>query len=201
MAPALSIASSVSSMTCAAFENGRCIAHGPLPDVAASLARRASLGVLHGVLVLDDATGQQIDLDLRGNEVQVRARYTPPAEPVSAPIETPPAAKPRGRPRMGVVAREVTLLPEHWSWLASQPGGASVVLRRLVHEARKAGEEQDRLRQVRERIYQAMRVLAGDRAGFEEASRALFAGDEGTFRAHIASWPEDVGSYLQHLGG
>lgn len=183
-------------MACTAFLNGRCIAQGPLFEVAASLARR---GDLQGVLVLEDAGGQQLDLDLRGDEAQVLARYVPPDAPQAAPAGGVPAARPRGRPRMGVVAREVTLLPEHWSWLASQPGGASVVLRRLVHDARRAGEAHERVRHARDRAYQAMRVLAGDRAGFEEASRALFAGNQLAFEAAIAGWPADVVSYLQRL--
>jgi hypothetical protein len=98
-----------------------------------------------------------------------------------------PAPKGRGRPKLGVVAREVTLLPEHWDWLAAQPGGASVALRKLVHEARRNGGERDRTRQARDRAYHAMSTLAGDLAGFEEASRALFAGDHERLVAQMAS--------------
>ena len=104
-----------------------------------------------------------------------------------------------GRPRLGVVAREVTLLPEHWDWLAAQPGGASVALRKLVHEARRSGGERERMRQARERAYHAMSALAGDLAGFEEASRALFAGDDARLAAQMAAWPPDVQAYVRQL--
>jgi hypothetical protein len=98
-----------------------------------------------------------------------------------------------------VVAREVTLLPEHWDWLAAQPGGASVALRKLVHEARRKGGERDRMRQARDRAYHAMSTLAGDLAGFEEASRALFAGDDERLLAQMAAWPQDVRAYVLQL--
>ena len=112
---------------------------------------------------------------------------------------TLPAPKGRGRPRLGVVAREVTLLPEHWDWLAAQPGGASVALRKLVHEARRQGGARDRTRQARDRAYHAMSTLAGNLAGFEEASRALFAGDEPRLLAQMATWPADVQAYVLQL--
>jgi hypothetical protein len=142
-------------------------------------------------LVFSDATGQSSDLDLRGGEDAVAARYT-----VVAPTEAP---RGRGRPKLGVVAREVTLLPEHWDWLAAQTGGASVALRKLVHEARRNGGDRDRTRQARDRAYHAMSTRAGDLAGFEEASRALFAGDYERLAAQMAAWPEDVRAYVLQL--
>ncbi|SNB78258.1 hypothetical protein SAMN07250955_11826 [Arboricoccus pini] len=101
-----------------------------------------------------------------------------------------------GRPRLGVVAREVTLLPRHWEWLAQQPGGASVALRKLVDQARHANEEADHKRQARDRAYRLMSALAGDRPGYEEALRALYAGDRLKFQAEIADWPADIRTYV-----
>jgi uncharacterized protein len=98
-----------------------------------------------------------------------------------------------------VVAREVTLLPDHWEWLSSQPGGASVVLRRLVQEARRAGSARDRLRRAQERSYKVMVAIAGDRPGFEEAARSLFAADPDAFRGHLARWPTDIREHLLRL--
>ncbi len=177
--------------TYTAFQDGRRLASGPLHEVAVAV-RRAQQAQPEGQrLVFDDASGRPTDLNLRGSEQAVAARYS-----VAAPT---PAPRGRGRPRLGVVAREVTLLPEHWDWLAAQPGGASVALRKLVHEARRSGGERERMRQARERAYHAMSALAGDLAGFEEASRALFAGDDARLAAQMAAWPPDVQAYVRQL--
>lgn len=173
-----------------AFLNGQRFAAGPLHEVAVAMLR-AQLTPNDHPLVFNDATGRSADLDLRGGEQAVAARYA-----VAASI---PAPKGPGRPKLGVVAREVTLLPEHWDWLATQPGGASVALRKLVHEARRRGGDQDLTRQARDRAYHAMSTLAGDLAGFEEASRALFAGDHERLVAQMAEWPEDVRAYVLQL--
>jgi hypothetical protein len=142
------------------------------------------------IRVFNDATGERIDLDLR-----------PEAEPAPspAPAEEVAATRPVGRPKLGVVAREVTLLPRHWEWLGSQPGGASVTLRRLVDESRKASEGRVSVRASRENAYRFMSEMAGDFVGFEEATRALFAGDKTKFEDLVAPWPEDVRLQLAKL--
>ncbi len=178
-------------LTYTAFLAGHRLATGPLHEVAVAVLRAQQTHPEAHPLVFSDASGQSADLDLRGSEDAIEARYT-----VAAPI---PAPKGRGRPKLGVVAREVTLLPEHWDWLAAQPGGASVALRKLVHEARRHGGERDRMRQARDRAYHAMSTLAGNLAGFEEASRALFAGDHERLVAQMAAWPQDVQAYVLQL--
>ena len=178
-------------LTYTAFLEGRRLTSGPLHEVAVAVLRAQQAQPEGHPLVFSDTSGQSADLDLRGGEEAVAARYT-----VAAPIQAP---KGRGRPKLGVVAREVTLLPEHWDWLAAQPGGASVALRKLVHEARRNGGERGRTRQARDRAYHAMSTLAGDLAGFEEASRALFAGDHERLVAQMAAWPEDVRAYVLQL--
>jgi hypothetical protein len=178
-------------LTYTAFQGGRRLTTGALHEVAVAVLRAQQAQPEGPLLVLSDATGQAADLDLRGGEEAVAARYT-----VAAPAGAP---KGRGRPKLGVVAREVTLLPEHWDWLAAQPGGASVALRKLVHEARRNGGDRDRTRHARERAYQAMSTLAGNLAGFEEASRALFAGDHKRLVAQTAAWPQDVRTYVLQL--
>lgn len=178
--------------TYSAFSGASRIATGPLEEVAVA-AKRASEAA-QGVLVFDDATGSQIDLDLRGGEQDVRRRYRVPAA-----IAKEPVPRGRGRPRLGVVSREVTLLPDHWEWLASQPGGASVALRKLVQEARRAGAGRERLRRAQERSYKLMVALAGDRPGFEEASRALFAGDPQALRGRTEGWPPDIREHVLRL--
>jgi hypothetical protein len=143
-----------------------------------------------GVLVLDDATGAVVDVDVRSTAA-ARAPSVAPA---------PQSAVRRGRPKLGVVAREVTLLPRHWAWLSTQPGGASAALRRLVEQARKDSADLDLRRQRQEATYRAATVLAGDRPAYEEAMRALFAGDQAVFEQLIAAWPPDIAGYLRELG-
>ena len=174
-----------------AFLAGRRLATGPLHEVAVAVLRAQQMHPEEHPLVFSDSSGQSEDLNLQGGEDAVAARYT-----VAAPIQP---AKGRGRPKLGVIAREVTLLPEHWEWLASRPGGASVALRKLVHEAMRNGGAPDRTRQARDRAYHAMSTLAGDLMGFEEASRALFAGDHERLVAQMAAWPPDIGAYVLHL--
>lgn len=163
------------------FAGFRRIATGPRAEVVARL--RAAPPPQEPLLrVFEDATGARIDLDLRPEA----AAETAPARGV-------------GRPRLGVVAREVTLLPRHWEWLAGQPGGASVALRRLVDEARRTHEDRDTLRTARESTYRFMTEIAGDLPGFEEATRALFAGERQAFLEHVAAWPDDVRTHLDQL--
>jgi uncharacterized protein len=170
------------------FAGARRVASGAPENVAAAALLRGSDSP---VLVFDDATGSQVELDLRGDEEQVRARYRAAPQTVEA--------RGRGRPRLGVVAREVTLLPDQWEWLAAQPGGASVVLRKLVQEARRAGSGRDRMRRAQERCYKVMVALAGDRPGFEEAARALFRADMDAFRRLTERWPNDIREHLLRL--
>ena len=116
-------------------------------------------------------------------------------------LRTPRTGEPRGRgrPKLGVVAREVTLLPRHWDWLAAQPGGASVALRKLVDEARRASGDKDRSAQARDAAYHFMSAMAGNLPQFEEASRALFADDRRRFTGLIADWPADIRDHIVKL--
>ena len=175
--------------SCTAFLGSRRVAFGPYGEVAPALA--ALDLTAGGLLVFDDTTGALVDYPW------------PPGHPGAAgddPQRAAPAAAPQvGRPRMGVVAREVTLLPRHWEWLAQQPGGASAALRRLVEEARRTHADRDGWRQAKERAYRFMSAIAGGFAGFEEASRALFAQDAQAFARCIADWPADVQAHLAWL--
>ncbi|AFK62001.1 hypothetical protein TKWG_07975 [Advenella kashmirensis WT001] len=105
----------------------------------------------------------------------------------------------RGRPKLGVISREVTLLPRHWEWLAAQPGGASVALRKLVESARLSNTDRDSRRKAQERAYHFMLALGGDLPGYEEATRALFADDAEALKTHIAGWPNDVRTHALKL--
>jgi hypothetical protein len=145
--------------------------------------------------VFDDATGRPIDIDTRGTTDEIITRLLP------IPAEDEEASEPRGRgrPKLGVIAREITLLPRHWDWLNSQPGGASVALRKLVEEARRASGDRDRIRYAQEAAYHFMSAIAGNLPGFEEAARALFAYDRRRFGELIAAWPEDVRDHVIKL--
>lgn len=202
---------------CSVFQSGRCLASGRLSEVALPMkaALDASARSLQAppVLLLDDTTAEVIDLDWRGTPKEVLARLkamvaaTP--DPATAGVSDEPdnaapapgavPARGPGRPRLGVVAREVTLLPRHWDWLATQPGGASVALRKLVEVARRDSETRDRVRHASAVAYRFMSTIAGHEAGFEEASRALFAGDQAGFDVLIAGWPVDVQHHLKRL--
>lgn len=182
-----------------AFDGHRRVASGPLATVAVAV-RQASGDPMSGAIVIfDDATGRAIDLDLRGTADEVRMRYA--VAPADAPaLAGEPAGagasaaehRGRGRPKLGVVSREVTLLPRHWDWLAAQPGGASVALRKLVEDARRTHAAADRRRDAQTRAYHFMSAIAGDLPGFEEAARALYANDLGRMAELIAGWPADV---------
>ncbi len=173
-----------------AFEGARLIAVGPPVDVALKVKAVVDRGERAAVLVFDRNTSFPIDLDLRGTAEAVANRL----------VATPTlVSRGPGRPKLGVVAREVTLLPRHWEWLADQPGGASVALRKLVDQARRSGTEDDRRRRAVEAAYRFISAMAGDRPGFEEASRALFAGDSSRFRQYTGRWPIGIRDHANWL--
>src|SRR6201996_6821998 len=182
--------------TFTAFEGERRLASGPLTQIALAL-KGATKPAASPFLIFSDATGRAIDLDLRGSHDEVLARLpTAPASPEDAASVEP---RGRGRPKLGVVAREVTLLPRHWEWLNAQPGGASVALRKLVEQARRATGAADRQRAARDAAYHFMSAMAGNFGNFEEASRALFADDRRRFTGLIAAWPADIRDHVVKL--
>ncbi len=164
-----------------AFAGQRLIARGPAAEVLPFV--QAASGAGEAVLAFDAVTGGVVDLDLRGAVADALARLIPA-----------PGAEKRGpgRPKLGVTAREVTLLPRHWDWLAGQPGGASVALRKLVEGALRDAEGPDRARKAKDAAYRFMTAMAGDLPGYEEATRRLFAGDGAGFEAAVDGWPEGV---------
>jgi len=173
-------------VTCIAFQGARRIAQGPLVEVALAVKPFVDRQHWTPILIFDAQSSQVVEVDFRGEPEEVARRL---AEPPRGP----------GRPKLGVVPREVTLLPRHWEWLNSQPGGASVALRKLVDEARRANEEKDRAREARESTYRFTCAMAGNEAGFEEATRALFAGNQVGFEAYSATWPPDVRAHALAL--
>ena len=182
------------SLRCTAFAGCDRIASGELRHVALKARSAAAAG--RRVLVFEDANGRQLELPLELPEGEL-LRWL--AAPLATPAPATPPARGPGRPKLGVVAREVTLLPRHWDWLAAQPGGASVTLRKLVEDARRASANGDRRRHAQEAAYRFLHVLAGDLPGYEDATRALFAGDFARYEECMATWPEDVREHASLL--
>src|ERR1700690_888489 len=172
---------------CTAFAGARRIASGDLRDVALKAKRAVDRGGPAAVLIFDDASGEVIEVDFRGTAAEVLKRLSEPA--------------PRGpgRPRLGVGAGGSPRRPRHWDGRGSQPGGASVALRKLVEEARRAHAAKDRVRLAQNAAYRFMTTMAGDAPGFEEALRALFSGKPGDFERRIAAWPAGVRDQAKKL--
>lgn len=191
-----------------AFAGQRLLFSGSLAEVAIAVARSAETADV--VFVFDDTTGRIVDLDLRGNDGDILerlsghprphvGRYRPKAEESSSTGGLEDGQRGRGRPKLGVVAREVTLLPRQWEWLAAQAGGASATLRRLVDDARKVVHPRQQRQAAQEAAYRFMQAIAGNLPGYEEATRALFADDRFGLEERIAAWPEDIRAYSLRL--
>lgn len=174
--------------TYTAFADGSLLLSGALSLVLSGLKTRFDKRGIDGVLVFRDDTGAEVDFDLTGSLDDVLARALPKPEPQG-----------RGRPKLGVVSREISLLPRHWEWLDEQPHGNSAAIRRLIDEARKKEPDRAHVRKAQSAASRVMSTLAGNLPHFEEASRALFARDERTFRKLVKGWPQDVRRYLARL--
>ncbi|MCO5399542.1 DUF2239 family protein [Ralstonia soli] len=185
---------------CTAFAGTRRLAGGPVRDVAQAVKTHLDAHPESQVLVFDNTSAQPVEFDVRGSIDDVLARLDRTAPPAAEPVESESRPRGPGRPKLGVVAREVTLLPRHWDWLAAQPGGASVTLRKLVEDARRAAEGADRRRAAQEAAYRFMSAMAGNAPGFEEAARALFAADAERFQSLTEPWPADVRDFARELG-
>lgn len=176
-----------------AFQGERRLAAGPWGEVAAAARGALQGGRVDPVLIFDDRTGRVVDLDPRGHDIEAQSAAPPRPAPAAD------AARGRGRPKLGVTAREVTLLPRQWEWLAAQPGGASATLRRLVDQARSAGGPAALRRQAQEAADRFMRTMLGNQPGYEEASRALYRGEKERFAKLVAWWPHDLREHVLRL--
>ena len=171
-----------------AFVGTTLLASGALEEVLAVLKSRFDDDAATLFLIFDDQTGRQVDFDLRGTLADVRARYRP------APARVGP-----GRPKLGVIAREVSLLPRHWEWLEQQPNGASGAIRRLVDDARKRNPGEQQARSAIEAAGRFISVMAGNLPGYEEASRALYARNKKAFHELTREWPRDIRQHAHNL--
>ena len=185
-----------------AFDGIRLLSRGAPLDVATAVQAALKRDPNACVLTFDDQAGRVVDLDLRGGPQDIAERLAPHLAPVDAAhaqTDTDAQARSPGRPKLGVVAREVTLLPRHWDWLSAQPGGASVTLRKLVDTARNASGAQDRSRQAQARADRFMMAMAGNLPGYEEVARALYAGQRERFTELTQAWPDDLRDHSRRL--
>ena len=180
--------------TYTAFEGHKILAQGNFAQVIMKIKKYLGKEAHSSVLIFSDETGKTMDFNFQGTEQDVEKRLE---VFVDQPMDKDASGP--GRPKLGVVSREVSLLPRHWEWLASQPGGASAALRKLVETAKKKSEDGQSDKQIQERTYRFMSALAGDLEGYEEALRALYKKDHKVFASHIQSWPKDIRKYVQDL--
>ncbi|WHP33192.1 DUF2239 family protein [Trabulsiella odontotermitis] len=184
----------MSRVTLTAFQQQRQIAHGNLSELLQQI-QAASISE-EPVFIFNDRNGKRLDIHIHGDEASALAVYP---EQGSHQSEETAVVKSRGRPKLGVSSKEVTLLPRHWEWLATQSGGASATLRRLIDQARKSNEPAENKRRRHERAYQFMYEIAGDFPEYEASLRALFADDEAGFKTCIENWPQDIRQYAWQL--
>jgi hypothetical protein len=188
-----------SIVSCTAFAASRCIATGTLHTVATAVKQLIDQGEVAPIFIFDDTTSEPVEVDFRGSLISVLNRLPPAVEPTPVATELEVVARTPGRPKLGVVAREVTLLPRHWDWLSTQSGGASVALRKLVEAASRANESKDRLRLAQDATYRFMSAMAGNLPGYEEAVRALFANQPEQYGVLSEAWPVDIRDHARML--
>lgn len=183
---------------CVSFSGSTLIADGDLLSVALASKKVMDEGSSEPLLIFDDES-KLVEIDFRGTLDSVAERIRSEQNEAAAKTSEGSAEKVRpGRPKLGVVAREVTLLPRHWDWLNAQPGGASVTLRKLVDSARKENGNES-IKKKQEIAYRFLSAMAGNEIGFEDAIRALFGNDQQNFDQALKSWPPDVASHAQKL--
>jgi hypothetical protein len=181
---------------CIAFDGSKKITSGTLLEVAGKVKQYLQKESEASVLIFDSQSSAPIEINFRGSMENVLKRLK---EETGAESSSKPAGP--GRPKLGVVSREVSLLPRHWDWLALQPGGASNALRRLVEEAKKQNVEKDRVRQSQEATYKFMHSMAGNLKHYEEAMRALYVKNKSLFETLIHDWPKDIRHHIKALAG
>jgi uncharacterized protein len=180
---------------CTAFEGTRCIASGSLPEVVKKVKKVIDEGAPRSILIFEDSTSELVEVDLRGTIKDVLRRLGSTTTSEASDKENAKQPGP-GRPKLGVISREISLLPRHWDWLNAQPGGASVALRRLVEDARRINRDRDKIRRAQEVTYRFMSAMAGNMLDFEEAVRALFRRNVENFNKFIGPWPPDIRNHI-----
>jgi hypothetical protein len=180
--------------TYTAFEGTHRLVQGALQDVVLKIKKRLGKAENSSILIFSDETGKTMDFNFQGNEGDVLKRLE-----IYVSKDEPGEASGPGRPKLGVVSREVSLLPRHWEWLATQPGGASATIRKLIEDARKKSSGHVSIKLIQERTYRFMSVMAGDLEGYEEALRALYKSDRKALINYIQDWPRDIKDHVLEM--
>ncbi|WP_444923169.1 DUF2239 family protein [Microbulbifer sp. DLAB2-AF] len=167
-----------------AIERQQLIARGTLESIVRQVKSRET--PLEPMVFSTDNC-QRIEIDWQGDIETVLTRLKPSTTPTSAK---------RGRPKLGVISKEVTLLPRHWEWLRQQPGGASVILRKLVEQAQKDISLEERITTSQHQLDRFMLQVVGDAPGFEDASRSLYRNSKVSFEKAIRAWPEEIKHFV-----
>lgn len=175
------------------------VATGSLQHVISSVKDTLEDRDLMQVLFFNDTTGKQIDVDFRGDIDSVIEGLKEHLGILPDPVLNDNTPRRPGRPKLGVVSGEVTLLPRHWEWLKSQPGGASVTIRKLINEARRTGGTQGKVRAAQEATHHFMTAMAGNFPHYEEALRFLYAGDSDRFHHSIQEWAPDIRNHINKM--
>lgn len=184
-----------------AFNNTNKLANGPLIEVIMAMKTAIIENQNAKILCFLDENGAMIDFDLSGSNEQIIARLLTQfkAPSTSEQIEIIETQSKAGRPKLGVIAKEVTLLPRHWEWLGAQNGGASATLRRLVEIAAKESIGIAARKNAQNATYRFLQNIAGDFENYEEVLRAIFADDFEKMRNLMKNWPQDIQNYAQKL--
>jgi hypothetical protein len=180
--------------TYTAFEGTTRLFRGTIEQVVLQIKERLGRAENSSVLIFSDNTGKTMDFNFQGKVKDVLKRL----EIYVSKQNCGPVAGP-GRPKLGVISREVSLLPRHWEWLANQSGGASATIRKLIEDAKKRSSAHTSIKHVQERVYRFMSVIAGDMTGYEEALRALYKADRKNFLLHMRDWPTDVRTHVVEM--
>lgn len=181
--------------TYTAFEDHKILSQGSLEDVVLKVKKRFEKSPESQIVIYSDATGKSMDFNFQGSEKEVLKRL----EVYTTPENSNEVSSGPGRPKLGVISREVSLLPKHWEWLATQSGGASNTLRKLVEENMKKNSSVNSVKAAQERTYKFMSVEAGDLENYEEALRALYRKDKERLSSEIKTWPRDVQKHILEL--
>lgn len=184
-----------------AFIGTKILKTGPLIEVVLAMKEEVAKDKFAHILCFLDETGAMVDFDLSGTNEQVIAKLlanNTQETKEEQKAETTNAPK-SGRPKLGVTAKEVTLLPRHWEWLAAQRGGASATLRRLVELAAKDSISIETRKSAQNATYRFLQNIAGDFENYEEVLRAIFADDFEKMRKLMQNWPQDIQNYAQKL--
>ncbi|MBC7539648.1 MAG: DUF2239 family protein [Bacteriovorax sp.] len=180
--------------TYTAFDGHKLFGQGDLSEIVIKIKKQLGKSDNASIIIFSDNTGKVFDFNFQGTLSDVKKRLD-----MYIQTEVPEVNAGAGRPKLGVISREISLLPQHWEWLATQPGGSSSTLRKLVDEAKKKTSGGPSIKQTQEIVHRFASAMAGDFEGFEEALRALYRKDKGLFHAQMKNWPEDIRDYIIEL--